>query len=432
MGRTQRDPEQGRDPAKQFSLAPDGRADLRAPAARALERRLGKHHRELLAAITAGDVAAADVTFQERTHLHEHLVACLVAGAVVDVLETVEIHHDQRKRRALAPCADQLPLQIVLQESAVVEGSQRVADRLLAQFLQEALRRLDRAPAVLDDRVQHEPRRHHRAQEREQQQQRLVQRPLSERPAAIERKPHGHCAYQRVHGRDFALLEAESGPYDERQDRESERHRRDVRGHAGAEYRVHHSRKIAEGFLLDCLLAGVMYAVFGAGMTPYITPDRRQTRRNPSAIFRGVQAGLARAAQPRIKGVTMMIPTVSPCHHVHQFHNNSGDSSECTKASGAAATVAAIVALAAAMATNLTTCSPRRNGPGKPIRARTSAAPASASRVLPAPMRVAATSEDWTVTLTSEAPSQIPGQMRVPSSRSDATAIPEGGHTAVA
>ncbi len=84
------------------------------------------------------------------------------------------------------------------------------------------------------------------------------------------------------------------------------------------------------------------------------------------------------------------------------------------------------------MATNLTTSSPRRNAPGKPMNARTSVAPASASRVLPAPMSVAATSEDWTATLTSEAPSQIPGQMRLPSSRTEARAIPEGGHTAVA
>jgi hypothetical protein len=112
--------------------------------------------------------------------------------------------------------------------------------------------------------------------------------------------------------------------------------------------------------------------------------------------------------------------------------STSGDCRECTKASGPVATVAAIVALAAAMATNLTTSSPRRNAPGKPMNARTSAAPASASRVLPAPMSVAATSEDWTVMLTSEAPSQIPGQMRLPSSRTDARAIPVGGHTAVA
>src|SRR5437870_11575496 len=85
----------------------------------------------------------------------------------------------------------------------------------------------------------------------------------------------------------------------------------------------------------------------------YITPDRRQTSRDPSAIFRGVHARWARTVQARIRGATTMIPTVSPSHHVHQFHNNSGELRECTKASGPAATVAAIVALAAAMATNL-------------------------------------------------------------------------------
>src|SRR6266480_4401608 len=175
-----------------------------------------------------------------------------------------------------------------------------------------------------------------------------------------------------------------------------------------------------------------MYEAMPGPNIAYITPDRRQTSRDPSAIFRGVHARWARTVQARTRGATTMIPTVSPSHQVHQFHNNSGELRVWTKARGPAATVAAIVALAAAMATNLTTSSPRRNGPGNPIRARTSAAPASASRVLPAPMRVAATSEDWTVTLTSEAPSQIPGQMRLPSRRTDARAIPEGGHTAVA
>src|SRR2546426_10170323 len=84
----------------------------------------------------------------------------------------------------------------------------------------------------------------------------------------------------------------------------------------------------------------------------YITPDRRPTRRDPSAIFHGVQVARVRTAQARIRGATTMIPTVSPSHHVHQFHNSSGELRECTKASGPAATVAAIVALAAAMATN--------------------------------------------------------------------------------
>src|SRR5258708_9536743 len=128
MGRTQRDPERSGDAAQQLRLARDGRADLRAPAARALERRLGKHQRAPLAARATGDVAAAELTFQKRAHFDEHLVACLVAGAVVDLLETVQIHHDQRKGCALALRADQLPLQIVLQEPPVFEGSPPVPD----------------------------------------------------------------------------------------------------------------------------------------------------------------------------------------------------------------------------------------------------------------------------------------------------------------
>jgi hypothetical protein len=101
MGRTQRDSERSGDSKKPQRLAPDGRADLRAPAPCARQRRPGKHHRELLAPVAAGDVAAADVTFQKGAYFHEHPVARLVAGPVVDLLETVQIHHDQRKGHAL-------------------------------------------------------------------------------------------------------------------------------------------------------------------------------------------------------------------------------------------------------------------------------------------------------------------------------------------
>src|SRR5882672_2746286 len=69
-----------------------------------------------------------------------------------------------------------------------------------------------------------------------------------------------------------------------------------------------------------------MYGAMPAPNTAYVTPESRQTRTDPSAIFQTVQAGRARTAQARIRGATMMIPTVSPCHHVHQFQNNSGDS----------------------------------------------------------------------------------------------------------
>ncbi len=128
----------------------------------------------------------------------------------------------------------------------------------------------------------------------------------------------------------------------------------------------------------------------------------------------------------------MMMPATSPCHQVHQFHSRSGEDSACTKVSGAAATVAAIAALNAAIATNSTTSSPRWKLRCTPMNARTSAAPASASSVLPVPIRTAVSSEELTVALTSVAPSQIPGQFRFPSSRRAARAMPDGGHTAVA
>src|SRR6266581_9193799 len=63
-----------------------------------------------------------------------------------------------------------------------------------------------------------------------------------------------------------------------------------------------------------------MYEAMPAPNIAYVTPDRRQTRRDPSAIFRAVQTGWTRTAQVRIRGATTTMPTVSPCHHVHQFH----------------------------------------------------------------------------------------------------------------
>jgi len=95
------------------------------------------------------------------------------------------------------------------------------------------------------------------------------------------------------------------------------------------------------------------------------------------------------------------------------------------------ATVAAIVALAAAMTTNLTT-SLLAGTAGRADKRADERRAGKRFQGIARAMSVAATSEDWTVMLTSEAPSQIPGQMRSPSSSTEAKAIPEAGHTAVA
>jgi hypothetical protein len=62
----------------------------------------------------------------------------------------------------------------------------------------------------------------------------------------------------------------------------------------------------------------------------------------------------------------------------------------------------------------------------------TSDAPRSPSRVLPVAMPIEVRTDPSVVTFTRKAPSTMAGQTRDPSSRNAVSAIPEGGHTAVA
>ena len=56
----------------------------------------------------------------------------------------------------------------------------------------------------------------------------------------------------------------------------------------------------------------------------------------------------------------------------------------------------------------------------------------TASSELPVAIAAASVGDPCTVRLVSAAPSQTPGHTRGPASRIDASAMPEGGHTAVA
>src|SRR6185503_20272254 len=51
-------------------------------------------------------------------------------------------------------------------------------------------------------------------------------------------------------------------------------------------------------------------------------------RQAPSSFFRRDQGASLRSRQLRMRGVTMMIPVTSPCHHVHQFGRNAGQDTE--------------------------------------------------------------------------------------------------------
>src|SRR6266851_3109418 len=98
----ERDPEGRGDLQQLVAIFPYGRADCLGLAMRALGGGGGQHQRELLAPVAAGDVAAADMALEQRGDLHEDKVAGGVPGSVVDLLEAVEVDHDQRDPTAFA------------------------------------------------------------------------------------------------------------------------------------------------------------------------------------------------------------------------------------------------------------------------------------------------------------------------------------------
>jgi len=64
-------------------------------APRALGRGIAQNDGELLTAVTAGDVAAADTLLEQRAELLEHSVPGLVPERIVDPLEVIDVDDDR-------------------------------------------------------------------------------------------------------------------------------------------------------------------------------------------------------------------------------------------------------------------------------------------------------------------------------------------------
>src|SRR5690606_37344345 len=78
----------------------EGGADAFGDIERAGDIRLGQQHDELLAAEASGGVDVADAALDDTGGTAEHVVAGLVAEAVVNALEVVEIDDEERERAA--------------------------------------------------------------------------------------------------------------------------------------------------------------------------------------------------------------------------------------------------------------------------------------------------------------------------------------------
>ena len=105
---------------------------------------VGEQHDELVAAEARQVVAGAQALLQAPADLHQHAVAGLVAEAVVDQLEAVEVDEQQRglARTGLAELLQGL-LQQLVQAQAVGQAGQRIVAGGVAQLLFHRLARAD-------------------------------------------------------------------------------------------------------------------------------------------------------------------------------------------------------------------------------------------------------------------------------------------------
>jgi len=99
------------------------------------DRRLGQDDGELLAAHAAEHVGAAQVLQAGAGQRPDHLVADGVAVGVVDILEAVDVEHDDAEVRVVAPVAFQFRLAEGEETAPVVAAGEGVGAGEVDQFL---------------------------------------------------------------------------------------------------------------------------------------------------------------------------------------------------------------------------------------------------------------------------------------------------------
>ena len=101
-----------------------------------LERRRAfdvQQQRELVATDASGDVAGAETLAQLLADLAQHGVATLMADAVVDGLESVEVDDHETEAPPVAHASTDGGGQVLVEPAAVVQAGERIVQRLVVQ-----------------------------------------------------------------------------------------------------------------------------------------------------------------------------------------------------------------------------------------------------------------------------------------------------------
>src|SRR5579872_2205425 len=102
-----------------------------------LEGRAREDQDELLAAVPTGDVFTAQIRQEDFCSFAQGEVSGLVPEAVVELLEVIEVEHQDANLRPVSSSPVELPLQRFLHVSPVEQARQWVTDRLVSKPLSE-------------------------------------------------------------------------------------------------------------------------------------------------------------------------------------------------------------------------------------------------------------------------------------------------------
>ena len=120
-------------PTASASSSPSSSPSLSASASGVGDVGGRQDDRELLASDPADDVAGAHGRTQHVGHLEQELIADPVSVDVVDLLEVVQVEHDQTDRVVLGRRSHELLPHAVVERPVVVEAGQRVRRRLVLE-----------------------------------------------------------------------------------------------------------------------------------------------------------------------------------------------------------------------------------------------------------------------------------------------------------
>ena len=113
-----------------------------------------EHDDEFVARVADADVVRPDAVAQHARDFAQRLVADVVAVGVVDLLEAVEVHHEQRHFGLQALGARQLAREVHEHEARVRQPGQRVGERVASCVCSKTIELLTTRGRLLGDAIQ--------------------------------------------------------------------------------------------------------------------------------------------------------------------------------------------------------------------------------------------------------------------------------------